>query len=61
MVPVRVAYNNNNIIITWYNKAYIHNTRGNCIKASVFERRISPGLAEIIVTSSFPLRFMRSC
>ena len=35
--------------------------RGHCIKASVFERRISPGLAEIIVTSSFPLRFMRCC
>ena len=59
MVPVRVAYNNNNII-TWYNKAYIM-ARGHCIKASVFERRISPSLAEIIVTSSFPLRFMRCC
>ena len=35
--------------------------RGHCIKASVFERRISPGLAEIIVTSSFLLRFMRCC
>ena len=50
MVPVRVAYNNNNNMITWYNKAYIM-ARGHCIKASVFERRISPGLAEIIVTA----------